>query len=123
VSFSLNTSPPFWDSKLRPLDPISISTPIVVSADFADPGVIDTHLATWSWGDGITSPGMVVETGGEGVVEGEHRYDESGIYSILLTIADQDGASGTALFQYIVIYNPEGEFVTVGGWIDSSAGV
>jgi hypothetical protein len=35
---------------------------------------------------------------------------------------NQDGCSGQAVFQFVVIYDPSAGFVTGGGWIDSPAG-
>ena len=35
---------------------------------------------------------------------------------------DDDGGVGESKYQYIVIYNPEGGFVTGGGWINSPKG-
>ena len=35
---------------------------------------------------------------------------------------DDDGDYGESIFQYVVVYDPEGGFVTGGGWIDSPEG-
>ena len=37
-------------------------------------------------------------------------------------MTDDDNNSGQSLFQYVVIYDPDGGFVTGGGWIESPAG-
>ncbi|MBM4429340.1 MAG: PKD domain-containing protein, partial [Chloroflexi bacterium] len=105
-----------------PVDPVQLGTEIVASAAFVDPGTLDTHTALWDWGDGSTSDGTVTEPGGSGSVTGSHTYTVPGIYTLHLTVTDNDGASGTAEFHYIVVYNPEGGFVTGGGWIKSPAG-
>jgi len=52
-------------------------------------------------------------------VNGDHSYDKSGVYTVLLTVTDDGGNTGESLFQFIVIFDPEGGFVTGGGWIDS----
>jgi len=44
------------------------------------------------------------------------------VYTVGLTVTDKDGAAGTALFKYVVIYDPNGGFVTGGGWFTSPAG-
>lgn len=56
------------DEITAPIDPISVGTPITVSADFIDPNVSNTHTAVWDLGDGTTSDGTVNES--EGSVEG-----------------------------------------------------
>jgi hypothetical protein len=37
-------------------------------------------------------------------------------------VTDDDGGAGQSIFQYAVVYDPTGGFVTGGGWIDSPAG-
>ncbi len=113
---------PFVEDITAPLVPVLINTMITASAEFTDAGIIDDHSAIWNWDDGSTSPGTVIEGDGQGVVTGEHTYNEPGIYTIQLTVTDNNGAFGTSAFQYLVVYDPEGEFVTGGGWIDSPAG-
>jgi hypothetical protein len=84
--------------------------------------VADTHSAVWDWGDGSTSSGAVIESEGAGSVAGGHVYTVPGIYTVSLTVTDDDGGNAGTFFQYIVIYDPNGGFVTGGGWIDSPAG-
>jgi len=105
-----------------PVDPNSVNTTISVSAGFTDPGVLDTHTAVWNWGDGGSSAGTVNETNGSGSVSGSHAYTSAGVYTLTLTVTDKDGGSGQAVFQYVVVYDPNGGFVTGGGWINSPAG-
>ena len=38
------------------------------------------------------------------------------------TVTDDDGGSDTETFEFIIIYDSSGGFVTGGGWIDSPAG-
>ena len=104
-----------------PIDPVSVKTTISTSADFTDPGVLDTHTALWDWGDGSTSPGVIRETGGSGSVSGSHTYAAAGLYTLKLTLTDKDGGSGQSILHYVV-YDPNGGFVTGGGWINSPAG-
>jgi hypothetical protein len=50
-------------------------------------------------------------------------YVEPGVYTVKVIVTDKDGGSGSATAtDYIVIYNPEGGFVTGGGWIWSEPG-
>jgi hypothetical protein len=105
-----------------PVDPNPVNTTIHASANFTDPGVLDTHTAVWNWGDGGSSAGIVNETNGSGSVSGSHAYTTAGVYTLTVTVTDKDGGSGEAIFQYVVIYDPSAGFVTGGGWINSPAG-
>jgi len=120
---TVNNVAPTVGSITAPIDPAAINTPITVEAPFNDPGTVDTHTAEWNWGDGTTSVGTVTEISGSGPVTGSHAYTAAGIYTIKLTVTDKDGGSGTAqTSQNVVVYDPEGGFVTGGGWINSPAG-
>jgi sugar lactone lactonase YvrE len=105
-----------------PVAPVQVETPINAGANFTDPGVLDTHTAVWEWGDGSISQGTVEEMDGSGSVTGSHTYTTTGVYTVKLTVTDDDGDSGESVFQYVVVYDPEGGFVTGGGWIDSPPG-
>jgi VCBS repeat-containing protein len=109
---------PILSSILAPVDPYSIGTLINASATYSDPGVLDTHTATWNWGDYSTSAG-VIDTSN---ISGSHIYNTAGVYTITLVVEDDDGGVASAIFQYIVIYDPDGGFVTGGGRITSPAG-
>jgi PKD domain-containing protein len=100
---------------------VAVGTPINASAGFTDPGTNDTHTAQWDWGDG-TTPGTVTQGAGSGSVDDSHIYSAAGVYTIILTVTDDDGDWGQSVSQYVVVYDPDGGFVTGGGWIDSPAG-
>ena len=101
---------------------VPVNTAINASADFTDPGVLDTHTASWDWGDG-TSAGTVTQGTGSGSVSDSHSYSTPGVYTLKLTTTDDDGGvSDESVYQYVVVYDPSGGFVTGGGWIDSPAG-
>lgn len=105
-----------------PAEPAAIDTVIAVSAPFTDPGTLDTHTALVEWGDGTISAGVVTEANGSGSVTGSHAYTTPGVYTVTMTVTDNDGGAGEAIYQYIVVYDPNGGFVTGGGWINSPAG-
>ncbi len=56
-------------------------------------------------------------------VTGSHAYTAPGVYTVTLTITDgsNNSGEGTAA-EFVVIYDPEGGFVTGGGWITSPEG-
>lgn len=109
---------PVIESITAPISPVQVGMFISVSADFYDPGTLDTQTAAWDWGDGSSTEGVA----GNQVVTGSHYYGAPGVYTLTLTITDIDGAFDTEVFQYIVVYDPTGGFVTGGGWINSPAG-
>jgi len=39
-----------------------------------------------------------------------------------MTVTDKDNGSNVSTFEYVVVYDPNGGFVTGGGWINSPAG-
>ncbi|MBW7884169.1 MAG: PKD domain-containing protein, partial [Caldilineaceae bacterium] len=104
---------------MAPVEPVAVNTPLDFTTVFTDPAVLDTHTALWSWGDGSTSAGTVSD---RDVGPDSHTYTTPGIYTVALAVADDDGGVGTAQYQYIVVYAPDGGFVTGGGWINSPAG-
>jgi len=101
---------------------VPVNTAINASASFTDPGTLDTHTADWDWGDGSTT-GIVTQGAGSGSVNDSHSYSAPGVYTLRLTVTDEDGApSNESIYQYMVVYDPNGGFVTGSGWINSPAG-
>jgi parallel beta-helix repeat protein len=103
---------------------VEVGTPINATANFTDPGTDDTHTAEWNWNwpDGTSVAGSVTQGTGSSSVADPHTYTTPGVYTIELTVSDDDGGEGTSVFQYVVVYDPAGGFVTGGGWIDSPEG-
>lgn len=50
-----------------------------------------------------------------------HTYTIAGIYDVCLTVSDGNVISDEVC-TITVVYDPDGGFVTGGGWIDSHAG-
>ncbi|TLM65583.1 MAG: hypothetical protein FDZ69_09470 [Deltaproteobacteria bacterium] len=108
---------------------VPVNTTFSVSATFTDAGTPDTHLVSkCNFGDGgDPHPSAVSETGGSGTAntsssDSAHTdYALPGIYTVTVTVTDDDGATGSATTT-VVAYDPSAGFVTGGGWIDSPAG-
>lgn len=98
--------PPSLDTITASPNPAPVDTSVSASATFTDLDVGDSHTASWDWGDGTTSSGTVTELNGSGNVTGSHTYTTSGVYTITLTVADNNGGVGTKTFEFISVYNP-----------------
>lgn len=109
------------DSTTGTSDPLALGSLAGVTASFTDAGSLDTHTCTISWDDDTSSPGTVTEAGGSGSCTGSRTYAAAGVYTVGITVSDDDAASATSKFEYVVVYDPNGGFVTGGGWINSPA--
>jgi PKD repeat protein len=113
-----NVAPSISSLSITPV-PAAINMPVNLSAQFSDPGSNDTHTATIDWDDGNSvDPGPI----SSGSVSKSHPYSAAGIYTVKLTVSDDDTGSDTEIFEYAVVYDPSAGFVTGGGWINSPLG-
>ncbi len=121
VDVTIQNAAPEITSMDLPDAPVDISLPVVLSATFNDDGILDEHTYVIDWdikSDDETSKGDA----DNGIVKVSHYYPSPGVYTIKLTIKDDDGGSDMEISDYVVVYDPEGGFVTGGGWIDSLEG-
>ncbi|MBI2613808.1 MAG: hypothetical protein HYW62_03470 [Candidatus Levybacteria bacterium] len=119
--YSDNVSP-VVDAITAPADSVSVNTSISVGATFTDSDTGGTHTAVWNWGDNTASAGSVIENNGSGSVSGTHTYTAAGVYTVSVTVTDNHGASGTASYSSVVIYDPSAGFVTGSGSFNSQLG-
>ena len=117
-SVTVNNVAPTVGAIAAPTDQVQVNTLVEASATFFDPGQEDTHTAVWDWGDATTTPGTLDGAN----VTGTHAYSAPGVYTVTVTVADNHGDSGQSAFQFVVVYDATGGFVTGGGWIESPAG-
>ncbi len=77
-----------------------------LSVTYTDAGMLDVHSATVDWGDGSgPGPVAVVEPSGTnaGEVCGMHSYVAGGVYTVTITVEDDDGAQDSATFHVNVL--------------------
>ncbi|MEW6160761.1 MAG: PKD domain-containing protein, partial [Verrucomicrobiota bacterium] len=80
---------------------------------FNDLGTLDSHTATINWGDGtLTEAGLVTEspfgppgstTGANGTIAGQHVYADNGVYTVTVTVTDDDGATTVDTLTVVVL--------------------
>jgi hypothetical protein len=102
--------------------PIALGNLASVTGNFSDVGVLDTHTCTFLWDDATADTVLPLSGTGNTSCHADHMYANPGVYSVKVTVTDKDGGAVSALYEYVVIYDPNGGFVTGGGFIDSPAG-
>jgi PKD repeat protein len=66
---------------------------------FFDPGALDTHTIVWNFGDGstpVTTSELTIP----------HTYVQGGTYTASLTVTDDDGGIGVAVFNIEILNDP-----------------
>ncbi|WP_415898195.1 PKD domain-containing protein [Neptuniibacter sp. QD57_21] len=104
------------------VDPlVSVNSTVNLDVSFDDDGFLDTHTTEVDWGDGTPNEFITVDNANN-TAAGSHVYTEPGVYTVTVTVADDDGASAQQTYQYVVVYDPSAGFVTGGGYINSPLG-
>lgn len=80
---------------------VRVGVKVNANAIFKDAGVNDTFTATWKWGDGTSTSGVINGY----TVTGSHTYTKPGIYIMTITVKDKDG--GATSYSSIVIILPK----------------
>ncbi len=102
----------------------AIPATVNLIAPFTDPGANDSHTCTINWDENPPQPPEVFaanESGGNGDCNRSHLYTTPGVYTIVVTVTDDDNGTDSDSVM-IIVYDPNGGFVTGGGWIMSPTG-
>ncbi|MDP2039609.1 HYR domain-containing protein, partial [Algoriphagus sp.] len=97
-----------------PLDPIQVNNPISVSAQISE----EVMEAKWIWDNGAET----VLSAPFGDFTAQYTYSTPGVYQISLVLVDACGNETIGLSDLAVIFDPNGGFITGGGWIWSPKG-
>lgn len=100
---------------IAPTDPVNISSSVTVSANLNGATVL---FATWDWGDNTSSTGTIQN----GIISGNHLYTSPGVYTLQILVENDCQLKSVFDYKYVVVYDPEGDFVTGSGTIFSPAG-
>jgi hypothetical protein len=100
--------------------PCPVGTSIGISASFTGAVPDGPYNVNINWGDETSSILPSMSTPGQ--INASHTYLSPGVYTIKVTVTDGHGRVGESSYRYVVIYDPEGGFVTGGGWIISPVG-
>ncbi|HET9520076.1 MAG TPA: PKD domain-containing protein, partial [Candidatus Limnocylindrales bacterium] len=89
----------------------------LVSASFTDPGWLDTHAASFDWGDGtpVEAVAVTAQGTGWGTFFGSHVYGAAGTFDVTVTLTDDDGGSTTVDLGQTSVGEP------VAVWANSSS--
>jgi len=102
--------------------PEALGQSVTAAGAICDPNLGELLTAEFQWGDGMVDEVTAEsETCGQSMTE-SHVYVEPGVYTVTVTVTDEEGEFDTEVFEYAVIFDPSGGFVTGGGWIDSPEG-
>jgi hypothetical protein len=99
-----NEAPTIDSFAVLPSELVKLGDLTTVTAGVSDPNQ-DALTTTLSWGDGTST----VST--DEAIETTHEYTGTGVYTVTLSVTDG-----------VIVYDPEGGFVTGGGWIVSPEG-
>jgi hypothetical protein len=115
-------SKPVITSLVAPMDPKQVGTSSQVQVTFADVDAAESnpYTVTIDWGNGYSDSRTVATPGTESFT---YTYPSTGVYRVTVTVKDKiPGSEVSQSHEFIVIYDPNGGFVTGGGWIWSPAG-
>jgi hypothetical protein len=122
ANITVNNVAPAISAVSGPNAPLAFGAAASVGVNFTDPGTLDTHTCSIDWGDGMVAAGSVTGTNTSGSCTGSRTYGSPGVYTVMMTVTDKDGAATSLAFKYVVIYDPTDGWVTGGGWINSPVG-
>jgi len=100
-----------------PSAPVRLGSAVAINASVSDADAGNQLMCTVNWGSGPTA--AVSAAAGQCPFT---RSDlQAGVYIVTVTVTDGHGGTASAR-ALAVVYDPNGGFVTGGGWIDSPAG-
>ena len=97
VKINIDRAPPvIYDIQVS-VNQISVNTNLKSGAIFQEKCGIQS--ATWNWGDGTTSAGIMSGNSANGA----HAYQKPGKYSVTLTLKDMAGNARSSVYSYVTV--------------------
>jgi plastocyanin len=127
-----NTNPPPTASITGPpsgANVFAVNTLVTFTGTFTD-SYGDSHTVAWKFDDPLLSTTGTANPnpGNSGSANASYTFTSPGVYAVKLIVTDGAGQSAEdtttpdGLPAMIVVYDPNGGFVTGGGWINSPPG-
>ena len=104
-----------------PIAPVPVGL-VHLSGSFADPSPVDVHDLEINCNYGGNAIPGSASVGSNRNWTGECNYAAPGIYRVRVQVRDDEGDSSEAVSDPVIVYDPEGGFITGGGWFDSPPG-
>ena len=122
TSVTVNNAAPAIGTVTATPSLLALNNSTTVTLNFSEVGTRDTHSCEFSW-DSLEPNTLVSLTGsGNASCSASQTYTAAGVYTVGVTVTDDDTGSATTKYEYVVVYDPSAGFVTGGGWIQSPAG-
>jgi hypothetical protein len=116
ITIAINNTPPVINSITAPVDPLPVNTSMNLNVTYTGNNVTTALI---KWGD-ASADQTVANPATNFTVP--HTYNTPGVYTVIVTLTNGCGISTSSQYQYVVVYDSNGGFVTGGGWINSPAG-
>jgi hypothetical protein len=98
-----------------PTSPIAVGTSVTTTWNFTDPG-LETWTCNIKWDTNLSAvPATYVNPRSCSATQAL----SAGVYTVTVGVSDGTAADDSTKVEYIVVYDPNGGFVTGGGWIVS----
>jgi PKD domain/Bacterial Ig domain len=94
---------------------------VTFTGSFSDPGALDSHTATWSFGDGSTST-TSFGPGGSAGLSATHSYGAAGTFTATLTVTDDDGGVGQATSK-VTVQTPQQALTAISAYVQGLKGL
>ena len=115
----VNAAPTVGAITVTPGTLLAAGTAVSVRAPVADLGTNDSLGCSVTWDDGAAASTGTISAG---ACSASKALATPGVYRVIVTVTDDDGGSASRAYEYVVIYDPTGGFVTGGGWLDAKPG-